>query len=53
MIRARLFGGFPWSFIGTSQYEMVPLIQIASVTGVYGISFRVVWTSLACFRRHE
>ncbi|HZF01793.1 MAG TPA: apolipoprotein N-acyltransferase [Methylomirabilota bacterium] len=49
MIRARLFGGFPWSFIGVSQHEMVPLIQIASVTGIYGISFLVVWTSLSFF----
>ncbi|HXE42629.1 MAG TPA: hypothetical protein VN516_06355, partial [Candidatus Baltobacteraceae bacterium] len=49
MIRARIFGGFPWSFIGVSQYEMLPLIQIASVTGVYGISFLVVWTSLSIY----
>jgi apolipoprotein N-acyltransferase len=49
MIRARLFGGFPWSFIGVSQFKMTPLIQIASVTGVYGVSFLVVWTSLCFF----
>jgi apolipoprotein N-acyltransferase len=28
---------------------MVPLIQIASVTGVYGVSFLVVWLSLALY----
>ena len=49
MIRARLFGGFPWNFIGSSQYQLTPLIQIASATGVYGVSFLVVWTSLALF----
>jgi len=49
MIRARIFGGFPWSFIGGSQFQMLPFIQIASVTGVYGISFLVVWTSLSFF----
>jgi apolipoprotein N-acyltransferase len=49
MIRARIFGGFPWNFIGDSQFQMLPLIQIASVTGVYGISFLVVWTSLSFF----
>ncbi len=49
MFRARIFGGFPWSFIGVSQFKMVPLIQIASITGVYGISFLVVWTSLCFF----
>ena len=49
MIQARLFSGFPWSFIGVSQFKLVPLIQIASVTGVYGVSFLVVWFSLALF----
>ena len=49
MIRARFLGGFPWSFIGASQFKLVPLIQIASVTGVYGISFLVVWASLSLF----
>ncbi len=28
---------------------MVPLIQIASVTGVYGVSFLVAWFSLSLF----
>jgi apolipoprotein N-acyltransferase len=49
MVRARLLGGFPWDFLGVSQYRMVPLIQTASVTGVYGISFLVVWFSLSLF----
>jgi hypothetical protein len=49
MIRARLFGGFPWNFLGASQYQMIPLIQIASVTGVYGVSFLVVWVSLSLY----
>jgi apolipoprotein N-acyltransferase len=49
MARARLLGGFPWDFLGVSQYRMVPLIQIASVTGVYGVSFLVAWFSLSLF----
>lgn len=49
MILARVFGGFPWNFIGASQYRLLPLIQIASITGVYGVSFLVVWFSLALF----
>jgi apolipoprotein N-acyltransferase len=49
MIRARFLGGFPWNLLGVSQYKMTPLIQIASVTGVYGISFLVVWASLSLF----
>jgi apolipoprotein N-acyltransferase len=49
MVRVRLFGGFPWDLLGVSQYQMVPLIQIASVTGVYGVSFLVTWFSLSLF----
>ncbi len=47
MLLARIFGGFPWGLLGVSQYPLTPLIQFASVTGVYGISFLVVWVSLA------
>ncbi len=49
MILARIFGGFPWNFVGASQYRLLPLIQVASITGVYGVSFLVVWFSLALF----
>lgn len=49
MVRARFLGGFPWNILGASQYKMVPLIQIASITGVYGVSFLVVWTSLSFY----
>lgn len=47
MVLTRIFGGFPWDLLGVSQYRMTPLIQIASVTGVYGISFIVAWVSLS------
>jgi apolipoprotein N-acyltransferase len=47
MVVARLFSGFPWNLLGSSQYRMVPLIQIASVTGIYGVSFLLVWVSLS------
>ena len=46
MVVARLLTGFPWNLLGSSQYQMTPLIQIASVTGIYGVSFLVVWVSL-------
>ena len=47
---ARILTGFPWNLLGASQYKILPLIQIASVTGVYGISCLLVWVSvsLAC-----
>ena len=47
MIRARFLGGFPWNFLGASQFRMVPLLQTASITGIYGVSFLVVWVSLS------
>jgi apolipoprotein N-acyltransferase len=47
MIVARIFGGFPWNLLGNSLYRITPLIQIASATGVYGVSFLIVWTSLS------
>jgi apolipoprotein N-acyltransferase len=47
MVVARLFTGFPWNQLGASQFQLTPLIQIASVTGIYGVSFLVVWVSLS------
>jgi len=41
-IRAKLFTGFPWGLTGYSQYLYTNLIQIADITGVYGISFLIV-----------
>ena len=42
-----LFTGFPWNFLGVSQLRLLPLVQIASITGVYGVSFLVVFGSLS------
>ena len=57
MLRARLFTGFPWNPLGVSQVAHLPLIQIASVTGVFGVSFLLVWVSagalLAGARCHQ
>ena len=49
MIVSRFLGGFPWNLLGNSQYQMLPLIQIAALTGVYGVSFLMVWASLCLF----
>jgi apolipoprotein N-acyltransferase len=43
MIVSRMFTGFPWNLLGASQQKLLPLIQIASITGVYGVSFLVIW----------
>jgi len=42
LARTYLLSGFPWSGLGYSQYRFLPVIQIADITGVYGISFLVV-----------
>lgn len=47
MLLARLFTGFPWNLLGVSQHRILPVIQIAAVTGVYGVSFLVVWFSVS------
>ena len=53
LLRGWLFSGFPWSLLGASQYQLVPLIQIAAATGVYGVSFLVVWLSLGLYSAAE
>ncbi len=41
-IRSYALTGFPWSSLGYSQYKFLPMIQIADITGIYGISFLIV-----------
>lgn len=41
------FGGFPWLLAAYSQTPYGPLIQLADVTGVYGISFLLLWINTA------
>ncbi len=39
--RNYVISGFPWFFLGHSLYAQLPLIQIADITGQYGVSFVV------------
>jgi apolipoprotein N-acyltransferase len=49
-ITAHLFTGFPWGLLGASQYKNIPFLQLASITGVYGLSFvMVLFQSLIVF----
>ena len=48
MIQARFLTGFPWNLLGSSQFRMLPVIQTASVAGIYGNSFLCVWFGTSC-----
>jgi apolipoprotein N-acyltransferase len=39
--------GQPWALLGYTQHGVTPLIQMASVTGVYGVSFVVALGNVA------
>lgn len=57
-LRSYALTGFPWLSIGYSQYRLLPIIQIADITGVYGVSFLVVCvngaiTDLLLLRKRE
>jgi len=44
-LRAYLFTGFSWYYLGHSQYLWTSLVQISDVTGAYGVSFLVALSS--------
>jgi len=46
-IQSSIFTGFPWNLLGSSQFEFLPYIQLASITGTSGLSFLIVWNSLS------
>ena len=40
-LRSLGFLGYPWGMLGASQYTFIPLIQVAALTGVWGVTFIV------------
>lgn len=48
-IRSFIFSGFPWEFLGYSQYNRLPLIQISDILGVYGLSALIAFVNGAIF----
>jgi len=46
-VRAWFLSGFPWDLLGVTQFRLLPLIQLAAFTGVWGVSFLIAWTSAA------
>jgi apolipoprotein N-acyltransferase len=45
--RTELLIGNPWALLGYSHVGVLPLMQIADVAGVYGISFPIVAVNVA------
>ncbi len=48
-IRSFLFTGFPWELIGYTQFNVLHLIQISDIFGVYGVSFCIALSNAAIF----
>jgi apolipoprotein N-acyltransferase len=49
-IRSFLFSGFAWAMLGHSQFRTLPLIQIADLVGVYGITLVIVLANIVLYR---
>jgi apolipoprotein N-acyltransferase len=49
-LRSHLLTGFPWALLGYSQYLNLPIIQIADITGVWGVSFLVMMVNLLVYQ---
>ena len=48
-LRSFLLTGFPWAYLGHTQYLNLPFIQMADITGVYGLSFVILSVNAALF----
>lgn len=48
--RSFLLTGFPWAMLGHSQYRTLPLIQVADMFGVYGITLLIVLANVVLYR---
>jgi apolipoprotein N-acyltransferase len=48
-LRSFFLTGFPWAMLGHTQYLNLPFIQVADVTGVYGLSFAVLWLNVTIY----
>jgi len=49
-VRANVLTGFPWCLVGYSQYRELPVIQIADLAGVYGVSFLILLANALLYR---
>ena len=49
VLRSTLWTGFAWYLLAHSQHTFLPLIQIADLTGAYGVSFLVAAVNALLF----
>lgn len=45
-IRSWVFTGLPWNYLAVTQWQIPPIIQVASFTGIYGVSFVLIFFNL-------
>lgn len=50
LLRSFLMTGAPWAMLGHSQYRTLPLIQIADICGVFGITLLIVLANVVLYR---
>lgn len=50
LLRSFLLSGFPWGMLGHSQYRILPLIQVADISGVYGLTWLIVLANVVLYR---
>ncbi len=50
-LRGRVITGMPWGGLAHTQWQNLPIIQISSLTGMYGVTFLIVLVNgaIACF----
>lgn len=49
-VRGWMISGLPWALLGMSQWKNLPFIQIADVTGVWGVSFAVMAVNVLLYQ---
>jgi len=50
LLRSVLMTGSPWAMLGHSQYRILPLIQIADLCGVFGVTLLIVLANVVFYR---
>lgn len=48
-LRGWLLTGFPWAPLGNALWQIEPLIQVADITGVWGLSFLLVLINVSLY----